>query len=336
MKTAKFKELYSKVVLESEVIFAFRNQDNASMHGHPVEQIEMQFDCDEVDGELEHKGGKRQTINFSMSESDIQEQNAYFSAAKVPLKELCFTLNSTFPDIDFAVGRNTNNNSNGSDRVLVDRIQIKAVSKSGDMLTKEHLQEIHSAIIEILDEANSIIDEVNKTVEIKDISSVILCSKQEAEGRTNAIIYKNRGAGMFAYAFFNAPKAIRKKLLRLRVGKSVVDIMPAKPTPYDIEYSSFAHVVSGNIQIESSLKHLYVFNGNYAANDGGDSDSVSFRHKIRLSKKQKKNDQLINLISTLKPTDDVIATIYPVQPYVCIAGIRSKKLSLVDLKVHKN
>lgn len=334
MKAKEFQKMTAKVVLETDVIFDYMNQDEAGMNSFPPEQLEMQFDEHDNSDSVFclDRDDSWDKVNFSMTERDIQEQNSYYNAVKPPIKALCSALDKEYETLRIWHERLTNNNSKKGPRTLVDRLQIKVASERGEPITTEVMLDVRAKVNQFIDEINSLIHQINSTVEVKNISSVILCAEHELEGRADAVLYKTRGAAEFVNAYYNTGKAIRKKLLRLRVGSEVREITEATSPTHKVEYSARPHVIIGNLVPESITKHIYILKGRYAANDDARDASMAFNHEVLLSKKQRKNNHLLQRLASLSHSDSVEVIVYPVQPYVCITGVRSKQLALVDIK----
>ncbi|MEN8170362.1 MAG: hypothetical protein ABFS08_09090 [Pseudomonadota bacterium] len=336
MKSSEYRKKFSKDVLETDVIFDCVNQNSTGMNLFPLEQMEMIFDESNESASLfcVERDASREKVDFNMSDDDISEQNSYYNAAKVPLKVMCYALHQEYADIEFRVERNTNNNSNKGSRALVDRLQLLAVSERGEPIDLDRMLDVRSTVNSLIDEINSLILQINSTVDVKDISSVILCAEHEREGRTNAVPYKTRGAAEFVYAYFNTGKAIRRRLLRLRLGSEVRELKEAKSPTHKIEYSASPHVIIGSLVPESISRNIYILKGHYAANDDLNGSGEVFNHEVFLSEKQRKNSELLDRLTSMSHSQSVEVTVYPVQPYVCITGVRSKKLALVDIKAN--
>lgn len=318
MKIREFKHKHSRTILVTRPYFSVENRHVDCCIR--MEQMDLPF---RQDGSLHEK-----LISINISEQDLVDQHKFFMAAKQPIKAIEKGLKIRFPEYDFWVSRHTSEDVFSDNNSLIDSLQLHAYSKKGELITDNVMTYFIDYLSEILNEANRLIREINATVPMSEISSILLTEKEDVINRINGIGYQQRTSAEFVYEYLNAGKSIRKLVMRMLIGTTEVEIENASTPTCNIENNSLTREIYGKIILESATKNKYIVDGVYFDGKDSDAHSAKIRSSVVISDQIKNDREIKEHIIHTGQMDNIILTLCPVQRYVCITDIPSCFLAL--------
>ena len=308
-----------RVIFTTDVIYSYMNFDRRSNYSERNKQFELDF-----------FGNKENVKNIrhssTMSISDFRLLNSTIAALDKIYKHITLSLMAEFSDLYFEIMINDEDT-----HIIENYLHMLACNRDGIPLDKYTIEKVQEYLNDVFSEINELIYTINKTTYIKDISSVKLVNQPAEEA--DHIVFKNKGASGFVHALFNTDIKNIDVALSVYINNCLTKFH--KPVIQDEKILlDKPHVVYVTLEVESKTsKKLHAkgfyLNGHTVTNEPFDEMIIC---KATGDLKEE-YEALFNKIDSELYGQKVIATIKPLQPYVCHMDIDTKVKHLVSIEI---
>ncbi|MFK5895114.1 MAG: hypothetical protein QM504_18020 [Pseudomonadota bacterium] len=308
-----------KVILTTDVIHTHINFDRRTNYTQRNKQIEINF-TDKKQCEIKDiiHSSTASLANFRKLKSTIDSLEKIFKPITISLLE-------KFPDYYFELMINNEHTC-----ILDNYLHLIGCHRNGIPFTNEDLYEIHDFLTNTFSEIDVLIEKINNTIDIIDITSIILICFDS--NKNDHFKYKNRGASEYVHALFNTD--LKSTTLATIIMMNNIQIKLSTPIIQD-EKVIFdnPHVVYGTIEVESVKSRKVHVKGFYL--DGDKVTNIPFSEMVyckAAGDEKDKYEKLFNYIANLLPGKKVKLIIKPLQPYVCHQDIETKNKHLISVE----
>ena len=311
MNLQEYLQLAGKVILATDVIHAHINFDRRTNYGKRNKQTEFEY--------FDKNPNVVEKVSHSTTStiSDFKKLNSAVIALDKIYKPITSALIAQFPDCYFELMINNEDVS-----IIENYLHIIGCNRNGTPFTDEDIKNTYAFLIIIFNEIDNLIIEINKTIPVKDISSIILVSSEPTED--DQFKYKNKGASEFVHALFNSD--LEKTTLATTINiNNVKTELPDPERQSQKVLLDKPHVIYGTLEIESQTSSKFRAKGFYLDEDK--ITNIPFNEIVYCKAAGDLKDEyaeLFNYINNELCGTKIKVIIKSLQPYVCHEDIEAK------------
>jgi len=318
MNLQQYLQVDGRVIFKTDIIYSHINFDKRSNYKQRNKQLEIIFnESSDKTERIFHSS----TVTFT----DLRILKSTVDSLDKIYKPITNSLLTKFPKIYFELMLNDENKS-----VVENYLHFIACFKNGTPLTISSITDIREYLFEVFNQIDDIINKINKTTYIKDISSVKLVNQDN--GIPDHIKYENRGAAEFVHALFNSDLKDLSLATLIKLNQDPITL--TKPIQQDQKvFLDRPHIIKGTLDIESKISKKLHAKGFYL-DENASITNKPFNEMIycKASGENKEiYEDLFRLIDNELCGREVSFMVKTLQPYVCIEGIESKTKHLISV-----
>lgn len=319
MNLHEFIKHQGRVIFTTDVIYTHINFDRRSNYSQRNKQLEMNFFEENKDIRNIHHSSTMSISDFRLLKSTIDSLDKIF-------KPITNALLDAFPDLYFEVMINDEYTN-----IIENYLHLLACTKDGTPLNSEDIEAIQNHLNGLFSEINNLIQKINKTTYIKDISSIILVDKDTE--KEDHIVFKDKGASRFVHALFNSNIKNIDIATRIFINNSLIKLH--NPIIQDGKILlDKPHIVYATLEVESKISKKLHAKGFYL--NGHTITDKPFNEMIFCKgsgDEKEEYEKLFHKIDSELYDCKVIATIKPLQSYVCHMKIDADIKHLTSIEI---